>query len=328
MKQWGGVAVLDGATFTIGAGVTGLLGANGAGKTTLLGMILGLHRGEGGRLNVLGHDPWEAGPAVRAGIGYAPEHDALPPDVRAHDFVRHVAELHGIPRRQAIARASDALFEVALGEERFRPIGTMSTGQKQRVKLAQAIVHDPALVLLDEPTNGLDPVQRDQMLMLVRRCGHELGLNVVMSSHLLDEVERTCDRVVILANGVATLSSGVRELEEDGTELEIEFDASGDTLTRAHDELTRLGCPPVSSDGAVTRVRFNGAGTYDDVAAAIVAADVGVIRLRRSRRTLSDAFLAASAPGTTAATTATTATTATATSATTRASAPGGNHGG
>ncbi len=127
--------------------MTGLLGANGAGKTTLLGLMLGLHRPDSGSLTVFGRDPWLAGAEVRMRLGYAPEHDALPPDVAAHDVVRHLAELHGLPRREATSRASDALWEVGLGEERFRPVGTMSTGQRQRVKLAQAIAHDPELAL-------------------------------------------------------------------------------------------------------------------------------------------------------------------------------------
>src|SRR3954452_7153930 len=178
-KKWGNATALDGVTFTIGAGVTGLLGANGAGKTTLLGMVLGLHRPTSGRLEVLGLDPSRHGPQVRAKVGYSPEHNSLPEDMRAVDMVRHIGEIHGLPHREATARASDSLWAVGLGEERFRPIGTMSTGQKQRVKLAQAIVHDPALVLLDEPTDGLDPVQRDGMLALVRRVGHDFGINVV-----------------------------------------------------------------------------------------------------------------------------------------------------
>src|SRR5438270_431682 len=203
MKRWGATTALSGATFTIERGVTGLLGANGAGKTTLLGLVLGLTRPDGGTLEVLGLDPTTAGPRVRERIGYAPEHDALPPDVKAHDLVRHLAEIHGLPHREATSRASDALWHVGLGEERFRPIGTMSTGQRQRVKLAAAFAHDPALLLLDEPTNGLDPVQRESMLDLIRRIGREFGIDVVLSSHLLEEVERVCDGVVILSGGRA-----------------------------------------------------------------------------------------------------------------------------
>ena len=223
-RRFGRTTALDGATFTVAAGVTGLLGANGAGKTTLLGLMLGLHRPDAGTLAVLGLDPTRAGPAVRARIGYSPEHHRLPPDTRAHDFVRHLAEIHGLPRRDATNRASDALWSVGLGEERFRPVGTMSTGQRQRVKLAQAIAHDPDLVLLDEPTDGLDPVQRDDMLALIRRIGTEFGIHVVVSSHLLDEVERICDAVVILREGRVVASGSMRELTGQGRGVLVEVD--------------------------------------------------------------------------------------------------------
>jgi ABC-2 type transport system ATP-binding protein len=294
-KRWGTNTVLDGATFAFGSGVTGLLGSNGSGKTTLFGMLLGFHRCDGGELSVLGLDPWTAGPEVRARIGYAAEHEALPPDVRAHDYVRHVAELHGIPRRAAIARASDALYEVGLGEERMRPLGTMSTGQKQRVKLAQAIAHDPRLVLLDEPTNGLDPIQRDQLLALVRRCGSELGLNVILSSHLLDEVERTCDRVVILANGAAVGGGEVDEIESAGRYVEI-------TVTPASDRERTIAALSAAGAGAsadpVRRAtllcEYSGEELFDVIARVLSTERVGVASMRRQHRTLEDAFLEAS----------------------------------
>src|SRR5580698_13399 len=225
-----------GATFTVGAGVTGLLGANGAGKTTLLGMLLGLHRPDSGSLRVLGGDPWSAGPDVRARLGYAPEYDALPPDVAANDVVRLVAELHGLPRREATGRASDALWEVGLGEERFRAVGTMSTGQRQRVKLAQAIAHDPLLVLLDEPTNGLDPGQREDMLALIRHVGHDLGMHVILSSHLLEEVERVSDAVVIIDAGVVVARGALDDLRTRSDEIVIELDGViDDAATLASD---------------------------------------------------------------------------------------------
>ena len=297
VKRWGSNTVLDHASFHIGRGVTGLLGANGAGKTTFFGMVLGFHGGDGGELNVFGMDPISQGSEVRARIGYSPEHDALPFDSRAHDFVRHVAELHGIPSREAIGRASDALFEVGLGEERFRPIGTMSTGQKQRVKLAQAIVHDPSLVLLDEPTNGLDPVQREQMLALIHRCGTVLGLNVVVSSHLLEEVERTCENVVILANGRASTDAVMSDLQQQGNEITVDLaspDGSSAWLADIANTLTGAGLVVIDAGGSTIRVEYVDDDTFDRLRDALVLANAPVRTLSRARRTLADAFLEAS----------------------------------
>jgi len=202
----GGRLVLDGTDVEVGPGVTGLLGPNGAGKTTLIGLLLGLQRPTSGDIEVLGLDPRTDGPRLRPRIGYSPQLQVLPPDVPAVDLVSHLAEVQGLPRSAARQRSSDALWLVGLGEERTRRVGTMSTGQKQRVKLACAVAHDPQLLVLDEPTNGLDPVQRDDLLVLVRRLGTELGMHVLLSSHLLAEVEQVCDAVVILTDGRATSS--------------------------------------------------------------------------------------------------------------------------
>src|SRR5439155_4200494 len=185
-----------------------------------------------------------AGADVRARIGYSPEHNAMPPDVAAHDLVRHLAEVHGLPHRAAMNRASDALYEVGLGEERFRPVGTMSTGQRQRVKLAQASVHDPSLVLLDEPTDGLDPMQREQMLALIRKIGHEFGLDVVLSSHLLHEVEQVCDAVVILDEGKTVESGTLSDLRTATTteqELLVEVDGGPSAAAALIAQLQALG---------------------------------------------------------------------------------------
>ena len=224
VKRYGSNTVLDHADITVHTGVTGLLGSNGAGKTTMLGLFLGLHRPDEGTLSVLGEDPRTAGPAVRARIGYSPEHHNLPPDLPATDFVQHIAEVHGMPTTDAVGRASDALWFVGMGEERTRPLGTLSTGQRQRVKLAMAIAHDPELVLLDEPTDGLDPTQREAMLDLIRRLSSDFGMNVLLSSHLLDEVERTCSEVVILKDGRVTASGGIDELKGVGKGLTVEVD--------------------------------------------------------------------------------------------------------
>ena len=198
VKRYGRTVALAGLEAEIGAGITGLLGSNGAGKTTFLSLILGLRSRDEGQLLVLGEDPASSGLPIRARIGYAPEHHDLPSELPAADFVRHLAEVHLLPRRAAVQRANDALWLVGLGEERFRSVGAMSTGQRQRVKLAAAIAHDPELVLLDEPTDGLDPVQRTEMLDLIRRVGTEFGMHIVISSHHLEEVERICDAVVIV----------------------------------------------------------------------------------------------------------------------------------
>ena len=212
-KSWGTAPVFTDLTADIPKGITGLLGSNGSGKTTLFGMLLGLHERNGGHLTVMGEDPATAGPELRQLIGYSPEHHDLPIDVAAQDFVRHIAEVHGLPKHEATTRSSDALWLVGLGEERARPIGTMSTGQRQRVKLAQAIAHGPSLIILDEPTDGLDPVQRDDMLELIRKIGTEYGIDVLLSSHLLEEVERIADNVVIIAGGQAVAAGRIDDLQ-------------------------------------------------------------------------------------------------------------------
>jgi ABC-2 type transport system ATP-binding protein len=198
---FGSHRALDDLTLSVESGVTGLVGANGAGKTTLMSILLGLRFSTSGTVEVLGLDPRTDGAVIRARIGYGPERNILPEDMPASDFVKHLAEVRGMPRAEARSRASDALWLVGLGEERFRALGSMSTGQRQRVKLAQAIAADPSLILLDEPTDGLDPVQRDEMLALIRQISTEFAIDVMLSSHLLEEVERICDNVVALDAG-------------------------------------------------------------------------------------------------------------------------------
>jgi len=292
VKRYGSTSVLDGADVTVLAGVTGLLGANGAGKTTLLGLLLGLHRAQEGSIEVLGLDPSTAGSEVRARVGYAPEHHLLPPDVPADDFVRHLAEVHGLPSSEATSRASDALWWVGLGEERFRPLGTMSTGQRQRVKLAMAIAHDPDLVLLDEPTDGLDPTQRETMLELIRRVGHEFGISVLLSSHLLDEVERTCDRVVILDGGRVVADGPIKELSGTARGVRLEVDGDPTPLVAA----LVAGGYPVESDGLrVTIGQAEGADDHDALLRVVrdhvADARLGIRRLEPQVVTLEDIFL-------------------------------------
>ena len=273
----------------IGPGVTGLLGANGSGKTTLLGLFLGLTKPDAGRIQVLGLDPFKAGAKVRARVGYSPEHHLLPQDVKAYDLVRHVAELHGLPHREATARSSDALFQVGLGEERLRPIGTMSTGQRQRVKLAQAIVHDPVLVLLDEPTEGLDPVQRDDMLGLIRRIGADFGIHVLLSSHVLDEVERVADHAVILHKGRVVAAGTLDDLRLGGRGMVVEIDGDTDLVVEA---LRRSGCSVVV-EGLNVRVSRGDDDVADLVRDVLAHYSVSVRKLNRQALTLEDVFLGA-----------------------------------
>ena len=289
-KRYRSTVALDGLDVEIGHGITGLLGPNGAGKTTFISLVLGLRPRDAGRLTVLGHDPATSGIGVRARIGFAPEHHNLPPDVHAADLVRHLGELHGLPARVAIQRANDALWQVGLGEERFRPIGTMSTGQRQRVKLAGAIVHDPELVLLDEPTDGLDPLQRDDMLALIRRVGTEFSMDIVISSHHLEEAERICDAVVIIGDGTVVRAGRLSELRRDSERLIVVVDE------RAHElaELLRAAGFEVAEQGETLSVA-GADGVHDVVRDAVADLGVGIRRLGPERQTLEDVYMEASA---------------------------------
>ena len=197
----GDVTALDGLTVSVAPGVTGLVGANGAGKSTLIKILLGLIPPTKGQAKVLGHDCETSGETIRTLLGYMPEHDCLPPDVTATEFVTHLGRISGLPPTVAKERAAESLRHVGLHEERYRLIGTYSTGMKQRVKLAQALVGAPQLLLLDEPTNGLDPAGRTAMLELIGRIGTEFGISIVVASHLLGEIERICDHLVAIDSG-------------------------------------------------------------------------------------------------------------------------------
>ncbi len=291
-KTWGSTLALDGATFRVGPGITGLLGANGSGKTTTLGLLLGMHAPDEGTLSVLGRDPVTQGAEVRGLVGYAPEHDSLPPDVAAYEVVAHLAEMRGLPRREAAGRASDVLFELGLGEERMRPVGTMSTGQRQRVKLAQAIAADPTLVLLDEPTNGLDPMQREEMLRLIRRVADELGIHVLLSSHLLEEVERVADAVVILDHGRTVATGAVSDLQAgDGpVQVEVVLSAPSRKVTAAL-KTARIAFDDLGNGRLLVTVKTD--ASYDTLRDILATSDIALRSMRRRRETLEDVFFAA-----------------------------------
>jgi len=290
VKRYGQTVALAGLDADIGPGITGLLGSNGAGKTTFISLVLGLRSRDGGELTVQGRDPATAGIEVRQRIGYAPEHHDLPAELSATDLVRHLAEMHLLPRRAAIQRANDALWLVGLGEERFRPVATMSTGQRQRVKLAAAIAHDPELVLLDEPTDGLDPVQRTEMLALIRRIGSEFGMHILVSSHHLEEVERICDAVVIVEAGEVVHAATLADVRRGPEGLVVEVDERADELASV---LAARGFD-VTRDGDVL-VLGAAQDAYDAVRDAVADLGVGLRRLEPRGRTLEDVYLGTSA---------------------------------
>jgi ABC-2 type transport system ATP-binding protein len=286
VKRYGHTVALAGLDADIGPGITGLLGSNGAGKTTFISLILGLRSRDAGELTVLGHDPATAGIEVRSRIGFAPEHHDLPAELAATDLVRHLSEMHLLPQRAAVQRANDALWLVGLGEERFRPVGTMSTGQRQRVKLASAIAHDPEVVLLDEPTDGLDPMQRTEMLDLIRRIGTEFGMHIVISSHHLEEVERICDAVVIVEGGEVVRAGTLADLRRGPGGLVVEVDERADELA----SILRTRGYDVTVEGDVLLLGGED-GVHDAVRDGVADLGIGLRRLGTRGRTLEDVYM-------------------------------------
>jgi ABC-2 type transport system ATP-binding protein len=292
---FGSHRALDSLDVEVHSGVTGLVGANGAGKTTFMSIVLGLRYPTSGRVEVLGLDAQTHGAELRALVGYGPERSLFPDDMPASDFVKHLAEVRGMPRSEARGRASDALWLVGLGEERFRALGTMSTGQRQRVKLAQAIAADPSLVLLDEPTDGLDPVQRDEMLLLIRQISDDYGIDVLLSSHLLEEVERICDHIVALDAGRLIAQGRLADLigDEEGVVVElVEIPDHPDAVGDAVALLRGYGLDVRHEDGA-TRMDVIGPDAdlvADRVRDAVVEAGARVGRIEQRRQRLEDLF--------------------------------------
>jgi ABC-2 type transport system ATP-binding protein len=292
VMQFPSTRALDSLDVGVPPGVTGLVGANGAGKTTLISLVLGLLTPTSGSLSVLGRDPSTSGPELRALIGYGPERNVFPDDLTAYDYVRHLAEVKGLPRDEARARASDSLYLVGLGEERFRALGTMSTGQRQRVKLAQAIAADPHLIVLDEPTDGLDPVQRDEMLNLIVQVNREFGIDVVLSSHVLEEVERICDHVVALAEGRLVVQGSMTELAGASGGIELELVDLGDESIDALARMLVEGGASVRRSGSTLAVDgATDAALFELATRCVARSGARLRRLGQRRRTLDDLFV-------------------------------------
>jgi len=289
-KRYGQVTALEGLDLVLDDGVTGLVGANGAGKSTLIKILLGLLGATQGTAQVFGHDIRAEGAQIRTLVGYMPEHDCLPPDVRAIDFVVHMARMSGLPPTAARERAADVLRHVGLAEERYRLMGGYSTGMKQRAKLAQALVHDPRLVFLDEPTNGLDPAARDDMLALVSKIGREFGISVLVTSHLLGELERVSDHVVVLDGGRLLRSSATTEFTSDTGLLLVEVLGDGDAQTAMGERLAAHGIP-CRPRGQLIEINAPGrADLHDLIRDTAVEVGVGLVRLAADHRRIEDVF--------------------------------------
>jgi len=288
----GGNTALAGLSVDVPRGAVGLVGANGAGKTTLFRLMLGLLFPTHGAIEVVGRTVASDPIGIRSQLGYMPEHDCLPTDQSAADFVSTFGELAGLPARAARQRASDVLDLVGLDEARFRPIGGFSTGMRQRTKLAQALVADPELLLLDEPTAGLDPVGREEMLALVERLAG-FGISVLFATHLLDDVQRVCDHVVMIDGGRLVLAGPIDQLVERTGMVRVEVGGRADAVPALANALTQRGIRVKVLDQHVIDVETTGDGdeVYDAVRDQIADLGLRLYSLSSRHRSLDDLFL-------------------------------------
>lgn len=281
---YGNIAALHSLDFEVPRGQIGLVGANGAGKSTLIKIMLGIVTPTTGTARVLGMDTRRETIDIRSVVGYMPEGPCLPLDQTAADFLVYAAGTAGLPKRAARQRASDVLTLVGLKEERFRYLGDFSTGMKQRAKLAQAIVHDPELVFLDEPTAGLDPSGREEMLNLIQRLG-SYGIDVVVSSHVLRDIERTCNWVVMLDRGTLLHAGPIGSKR---TEETVHLDLIGDAQP-VEKALVQAGAT-VAKQNRVLRVSAEHGDVYDIIRDTIATTGASIRRLDGSGGSLEDMF--------------------------------------
>ncbi len=294
--KYGNFTALNDFSCEVPEGCTGLLGPNGAGKTTLLKTLLGFVKPVGGGGSVLGFDIARDGRAIRQRIGLMPEQDCHIPGMTAVQFVAYAGELAGMPSDQAVRRAHEVLEYSGLGEARYRNVETYSTGMKQRIKFAQALVHGPKLLLLDEPTNGLDPAGREEMLELVRAVSHGKGVNVLVSSHVLPDIERVCDQVIVVMNGRLRASGKITDLKRlEGHPVDVELREPVPAFAEA---VQKAGGEVISVKSTSYRIRFP--GTPEEVVPKVLLLARGVEAQVRgfavAERSLEDAFLDVIAP--------------------------------
>ncbi len=285
-KRYRGVTALDGLSVEVPRGLVGLVGANGAGKTTLFRLLLGLTHPTEGRVEVCGHDVRSDPVAARSRLGYMPEHECLPLDQTAADVVSTLGEISGLPPRAARRRASEVLDLVGLDEARFRSVGGFSTGMRQRVKLAQALVADPELALLDEPTAGLDPTGREEMLALVARLG-SFGISVLLATHLLDDVAQVCDHVVMLDAGHLVVAGSTDSLLERTGTVTVDV---GDGAVALAGALAARAVPATVVEGFV-EVTVRADDDLDAIRDTVAELGLPLYRLSSRSGSLDEAFL-------------------------------------
>ena len=289
-KTYGSVTALNNLSLTVPTGAIGLLGPNGSGKTTMIRALLGLIPVDRGHGEVLGLDFRRRQLEIRRRVGFAPEDECLFPHVVGVEFVAYAGELVGMGSKDALQRAHEVLDYVGLGEARYRKVETYSTGMKQRLKLASAIVHDPQLLILDEPTNGMDPEGRQEVLELARDLAHNKGMSLLFSSHLLPDVDAVCDYVVVLRGGELLAQGRMQELKQvhpQSFELRLKAD-----MRRFAHQLTSLGCATEAREDALL-VRLPADRTPQMLWEAAAAGGEQIRYLRPQRSTLEEVFLAA-----------------------------------
>ncbi len=287
----GGRVVLDGLTGELRGHAIGLLGPNGAGKSTLINTLLGFHSPSRGTAGVLGMDAVRDRSRIRQCIGYMPENDSFIGNMNGVRFVRYMAELAGLPPREALERAHEALFYVGLGEVRYRKISTYSLGMKQLIKLAQALAHGPRLLILDEPTNGLDPNARQRMIQTIQEIRKEGSVRMLISSHLLRDIDETCDEVLILKGGrIAALCNIEEERRSQRNFIELETVGAAEAFSQ---KMRDLGCECASFPGGRVKLVMPDQIEARDVYATAAQCGVQIRRVHKRRDSLEDIFLRA-----------------------------------
>jgi ABC-2 type transport system ATP-binding protein len=287
----GGRVVLNGLSGELRGNAVGLLGPNGAGKSTLINTLLGFHTPSHGTAHVFGMDVVRDRARIRQAIGYMPENDSFIGNMNGVHFVRYMAELAGLASDVALERAHEALFYVGLGEVRYRKISTYSLGMKQLIKLAQALAHGPRLLILDEPANGLDPVGRQRMIQTVKEIRKEGSIRLLISSHLLRDIEQTCDEVLILKNGrIAALSNIEEERRSHRNFIELETIGPAENFS---ERMRGLGCECACFPGGRVKLIMPDRLEARDLYAAAAREGVEIRRMHQRRDSLEDIFLRA-----------------------------------